>query len=79
MVLIPKNTTHKNTIPTPTFPKKAWNAIAVKLTPEYSSLAHKPERIMTTAVAVQISSVSKIGPIIATNPCFIGLFVLAVP
>ena len=78
-MLIPKNTTHKNTTAIPVFPKKAWNSIAVRLTPEYSSPTHNPERIITTAVAVHISSVSKIGPIIATNPCFIGLFVLAVP
>ena len=63
----------------PVFPRKNSKDIAVRLTPEYSLLVHKPERIITRAVAVQISNVSKIGPIIATKPCLIGLFVLAVP
>ena len=43
----------------PALPRKNSKDIAVKLTPEYSLLVHKPERIITRAVAVQISNVSK--------------------
>ena len=78
-MLNPKQITHAKRINPPISPNKRLKASDVKVTPCEAEVSQTPEIKIIKAVAVQIIRVSKIGPVIATNPCFTGFETFATP
>ena len=78
-MLRPKQITHIKRIKPPKFPNSILKASAVKVTPCEVDVSQTPEIRIIKAVAVQIINVSKIGPVIATSPCFTGSETFATP
>ena len=80
MVVVARISVTNSSRPTPTLPKSALKALAVRLIPDrLSGSCQVPASRMARAVQVQTTRVSATGPIIATRPSRIGSLVRAAP